>query len=259
MEIFSGMARIVFSLVFSGLFILFVMPVVLVGIVNVGNVFGAVVSALLTAICIFPEKFRELISLLQKSTGGKIILYSAGTAVIVFAVTAVIISALMVKTMNNSPKDENTTLVVLGCKVKNGSPSLMLRRRLDTAYEYLSLHENVKAVVSGGQGEDESISEAECMKDYLVSKGISPDRIYMEDKSVNTQQNLSYSREIIKNNNLCEAITIVTDGFHQYRAGMFAKKQGIEPYSISGYTTWWLVPSYWVREWFGIVYYAVFG
>ena len=63
MEIFSGMARIVFSLVFSGLFILFVMPVVLVGIVNVGNVFGAVVSALLTAICIFPEKFRELISL----------------------------------------------------------------------------------------------------------------------------------------------------------------------------------------------------
>ena len=50
----------------------------------------------------------------------------------------------------------------------------MLRRRLDTAYEYLSLHENVKAVVSGGQGEDESISEAECMKDYLVSKGISP-------------------------------------------------------------------------------------
>ena len=97
------------------------------------------------------------------------------------------------------------------------------------------------------------------MKDYLVSKGISENRIFMEDKSVSTQQNLSYSREIIGKNNLSDNITIVTDGFHQYRAEMFAKKQGIETYSISGYTTWWLVPTYWVREWFAIAYYSIFG
>ena len=229
------------------------MPVILVGIVNVGNV---VRCGSFGISCgnhsYFPEKSVHILSELWKNTGGKILVSAAGIFFIAFAAAAVIMSVLMVRAMNDYPKDSNTTLVVLGCKVKNGAPSLMLRRRLDTAFEYLSQNENANAVVSGGKGDDEIISEAQCMKDYLVSKGISENRIFMEDKSVNTQQNLSYSREIIGKNNLSDNITIVTDGFHQYRAEMFAKKQGIETYSISGYTTWWLVPTYWVREWFDI-------
>ena len=252
-------SMIVLSAIFLGLFILFVMPMILVGIVNAGNVIGAAVSAFLAVSFFFHEKSVHILSELWKNTGGKILVSTAGIFFITFAATAVIMSVLMVRAMNDYPKNSNTTLVVLGCKVKNGAPSLMLRRRLDTAFEYLSQNESANAVVSGGQGDDEIISEAQCMKDYLVSKGISENRIFMEDKSVSTQQNLSYSREIIGKNNLSDNITIVTDGFHQYRAGMFAKKQGIETYSISGYTTWWLVPTYWVREWFAIAYYSIFG
>lgn len=259
MDIFARTVRIAASAVFIGFFAVFAATALYGGIVNIGNIFGAAVSALLAAAFIFSEKSAKILSSLWKSTGGRIFLSVSGIIIIFFAVAAIFMSVLMIKAMNDYPQNENTTLVVLGCKVKNGAPSFMLKRRLIAARDYLSAHESVKVVVSGGQGQDEIISEAQCMRDYLVSEGISPDRIFMEDKSVNTEQNLSFSREIIKNNNLSEDITIVTDGFHQYRAEMFAKRQGTNPHNISAHTPAWLVPTYWIREWFGIAYYAVFG
>ena len=133
-----------------------------------------------------------------------------------------------------------------------------MKRRLDCAYEYLSEHENVSVIVSGGQGSDEIISEAQCMKEYLTESGISPERIFMEDKSTNTEENLKFSQEIITGAGLPEKITLVTDSFHQCRAEMLAENIGIKPYNISGYTSWYIVPTYWVREWFGIAYYFIF-
>ena len=135
----------------------------------------------------------------------------------------------------------------------------MLKRRLDAAYGYLSEHDSVCAVVSGGQGSDESISEAQCMKDYLVARGIAPERIFMEDRSVNTEENLRFSKAVISENGLPGRITLVTDNFHQYRAELIAESNGIEAYNISGKTSWYLLPTYGVREWFGIVYYKLFG
>ena len=96
------------------------------------------------------------------------------------------------------------------------------------------------------------------MKDWLVEKGISPDRIYMEDKSVNTEENLSFSKKIIDENGLPQRITIVTDGFHQLRADILAERIGIESRNISAKTKWYLLPTYWVREWFGVLYYMLF-
>ena len=96
------------------------------------------------------------------------------------------------------------------------------------------------------------------MKDWLVANGIAPERIYMEDKSVNTEENLRFSKRIIDANGLPQRITIVTDAFHQLRADILAKKQGIESNNISADTVWYLLPTYWVREWFGIIYYRIF-
>ena len=136
----------------------------------------------------------------------------------------------------------------------------MLSRRLDAAYKYMSEHETVCAVVSGGQGSDEAMSEAECMRSYLTDKGIAPERIFMEDKSTTTKENLEFSKKLIAENGLPQKVTLVTDGFHQLRAEMLAAKAGIaSPYNISGYTSWYVIPTYWVREWFGIVYYKLFG
>ena len=96
------------------------------------------------------------------------------------------------------------------------------------------------------------------MKTYLTERGIAPERIYMEDRSVNTEENLRFSQEIIRREGLSENITIVTDVYHQYRAEMIAKQQGINgTLNISADTSWYLVPTYWTRELIGIGYYYI--
>jgi uncharacterized SAM-binding protein YcdF (DUF218 family) len=80
----------------------------------------------------------------------------------------------------------------------------------------------------------------------------------MENKSTSTEENLRFSKEIIDKEGLCGEITIVTDGFHQLRADILAKKQGIEARNISASTEKWLLPTYWIREIYGVAYYLVF-
>ena len=240
-----------------GLFLLFLLPVAK-GIINLGNGVGMFASAAVLLIILFWEKFREFIDHCTEKPLGKALIAILAGLTALCAVIAVVISAFMTMAASDRLKDENTTLVVLGCQVRNGVPSLMLGRRLEAAYSYLSEHESVNAVVSGGKGEDESISEAQCMREWLVGKGIAPARIYMEDKSVNTAENLRFSKKIIDENGLPGRITIVTDGFHQLRADIIAEKQRIESCNISADTPFYLLPTYWVREWFGVLYYKIF-
>lgn len=250
--------RVLPTLISFILLLLFIAPF-FAGIVNIGNCAGAAVSALLLGISAFYNPFSRFISLLWHKPAGKILVCAVSAAAAVCVIIAVTISCFMISASRDNPKDIKTTVVVLGCKVKDGRPSLMLKRRLDAAYEYLAEHENVNVIVSGGQGYDEQISEARCMYDYLVSRGIAPERIIMEDKSESTYENLKFSCEIIEKNDLCDQITIITDGYHQLRAEMIAAELGIEAYNISADTSWWLVPTYWVREWFGVTYQFVCG
>jgi len=85
--------------------------------------------------------------------------------------------------------------------------------------------------VSGGQGFDELISEAEAMKRYLIEKGISPDRIQLEDQSTSTYENLVFSKEImtIENAN----VILVTSDYHMYRAKRIGKRVGFDIQGIS--------------------------
>lgn len=89
-------------------------------------------------------------------------------------------------------------IVVLGAQLKTTGPSRVLQYRLDTAYEYLTAHPDTKVIVSGGQGSNEPASEAQGMCDYLVKRGIEPDRIILEDKSVNTEQNIRFSKDFCR-------------------------------------------------------------
>ena len=93
-------------------------------------------------------------------------------------------------------------MIVLGCGVNGDRPSLMLTERLDAAYDYLNTHEEVVCILSGGQGKGENISEAECMYRSLTEKGIARDRLYKEDRSTSTRENLLYSKKIIEEKNL---------------------------------------------------------
>ena len=97
-----------------------------------------------------------------------------------------------------APKQGAATVVVLGCKVNGDQPSLMLRRRLECALEYLRTNEQAVCVVSGGPGSNESHSEAYVMEKFLVENGIAPERVEQEALSTNTDSNIANSLQLIE-------------------------------------------------------------
>lgn len=120
----------------------------------------------------------------------------------------------------NSPQ----TVVVPGCSVLGTHPSKMLIRRLEAACKVLQQHEEYPCVVTGGQGRGEDCTEAQAMKDWLVCRGIAAQRIYLEDRSTNTWQNLSFAKEVMDRNHLPKQILVVSDRYHLYRCSRIAKQ-----------------------------------
>lgn len=225
---------------------------------NIGSIAGMFICALLTGILIKRAAFVSFVKAAYGSLAGKVIITAIAALAAVGIITAIVISVLMISAMDRLP-DEPTTVIVLGCRVKESGPSLMLQKRIDAAYDYMSSNEGVICIASGGQGSDEPMSEAQAIKNVLVEKGISPDRIIMEDKSENTFQNIRNSLEIIDSMGMSRKAVIVTSEFHQLRAKMIASKQGLECYSKSSPTYLPLLPSYWVREWFGVLHELIIG
>ena len=122
-----------------------------------------------------------------------------------------------------------------------------LLRRLKKAQTYLSVHKETKVIVSGGQGKGEVITEAEAMADYLQNQGIEKMRIYLEDRSRTTQQNLEFSETFLDKEKHC--VGIVSNNFHLYRACQIAKRLGyqrIEPVAASCHPL--LFVNYMIRE-----------
>ena len=143
---------------------------------------------------------------------------------------------------------EPRLMVILGCQVKPWGPSILLQDRLDKALDYLEEHPDVQVVVSGGQGPDEPTTEAQAMYDYLVEYGVEPERIWQEDQSHNTRENLQFAQEIAQEQGMGEEIAVVTQGFHMYRATQLAKAAGFTPYSLVAETEPLLFPEYYGRE-----------
>lgn len=220
---------------------------------NIGTVFG-ILAALYSVIMglLMPTQ------LIGKANAKRIIYHIFLDIYIVLVVFAAVLSGLMIGALNNTPaKGSDATVVVLGCQVRaDGTPSLMLRNRINAAAEYLKANPQADCIVSGGKGGNEPISEAEAMYNELIKLGISDSRIKKEDKSDNTVQNLEFSKPLLDGKT---DIIIVTDGFHQYRASLMAKSFGMQSTAINADTPSFLLPLYWVREWLAICHFAVFG
>ncbi|MFJ7737057.1 YdcF family protein [Lysinibacillus sp. NPDC097287] len=121
----------------------------------------------------------------------------------------------------------NAYAIVLGAKVKeNGEPSLSLQYRLETAIEYLKKYPHVKVIVSGGQGNEEPMSEAERMYTYLLEAGIVEERIIQEGASTSTYENLLFSKGLLPEGE--KGLTIISSDFHLARAQYIAEKLDLE-------------------------------
>lgn len=194
-----------------------------------------------------------------QTVAGKIVLSSLTGIVAALLVLFCVISCLMVAANCQKPA-QDATVVVLGAALRGETPSRLLRERLETAKDYLHQNPTAVCVVSGGQGEDEVCSEALVMKRYLVQHGIAEQRIYMEDNSTSTFENIRFSKELIEQQGLSPNIALVTQEFHQYRAAKLARQAGFENIgALPSQTPFYLLGSYWVRDFAGICHLAVFG
>ncbi|MBO5248452.1 MAG: YdcF family protein [Clostridia bacterium] len=126
------------------------------------------------------------------------------------------------------------TVIVLGCSVRGETPSLMLRYRLEAALEWMTMHPNSVAVLCGGQGEGEDISEAECMKRWLMQHGIDESRLKKEDTSTNTRENIRNAKKIVDDNtdDPTQAV-VVSTGFHLFRSKRICESEGFSAYGIA--------------------------
>ena len=165
---------------------------------------------------------------------------------------ALICSVLLLSAGMKKPKSSDT-VIVLGCQIKGTRPSKMLRQRLDKAYSYLTENPDSVAIMSGGQGPDEVMPEAEAMYNYLIDKGVAPERLFVEPNSHNTEQNMQYSAEIIKKEGLDKNVVVITQSFHQYRSSVYARQAGLNAHAINCKTNPGTLPTYWLRELFAIV------
>ena len=163
-----------------------------------------------------------------------------------------ILEGMIVSRFNATAEAGADYVIILGAQWRTTGPSYVLQKRLDKAIGYLLANPDTKVIVSGGQGYDEPVSEAEGMKGYLEEAGIDPERILTEDASTNTTQNLICSGELLNKSE--DKVVIVTNNFHMFRALAIAKKQGythVEGLSAGMYPI--TVPNNLLREAFGVV------
>ena len=231
----------------------FLLPFVYARILNIGNATGILVLFLILLYGLFMPGIHKGIRAAWKKKAGKIVITAAGVLAGLVILLAGIETGCMIHAATRKPA-KDATLVVLGCRTYGDRPSIMLASRLDAAYEYLTEHPDALCVVSGGQGADEPVSEGEFMYQYLVKKGIAPERIYRETESTSTRENLQFSKRIREAEGLNPRIAIVTNEYHEYRASMIAKALDLEHSAVSAGTPLWLFPTYYVRELYGILY-----
>ncbi|MCR5120833.1 MAG: YdcF family protein [Ruminococcus sp.] len=228
-------------------------------VVNAGNIIGIAVCGAAAFLTLDAFGIRTaLVNAWKNSLPARIGLCGAAVVFTAGIIIAAVLSIGMVRAMNNAPEKEPKLVIVLGCQVRGERPSKMLARRLDIAYGVMERYPSAMVVVSGGKGSDEAISEAECMKRYLTEKGADVSRIIMEDTSTTTFENISNSFAITDPMGLGRDITIVTDGYHQYRAALIAKSMGAgEVTAVSANTEKRFIPTYWVREWLALAWFKI--
>ena len=154
-------------------------------------------------------------------------------------------------------------LIVLGAAVYGDQPSLTLVRRLEGTKAYLDAHPETVAIVSGGMGKGETITEAQAMHDWLIAHGVAPERVIMEPKATSTLENLTYAFDLIRERGDVPAgrVAIVSSAYHLYRAKLMARDLGVS--DAAGVAAPWgyffVMLNYFIREAFGVTHLWVFG
>ena len=238
MKAFKVVCRILGAVVAAVGLVAFIAPVFKYGLLNIGNLTGMALCGWMLVLCVTP-----LPRLFKRYAVTRWLFRVINVCYAIFLLYGAVVTGAILLACSDTPAP-NATAVVLGAQVKGTNPSVILYGRIQAAERYLQENPEAKAVLTGGKGSDEQISEADCMYNVMVAEGIDPQRLIKEDKAT----------ELIGQNGLNPDIAVVTDGFHQFRAKLIAQKQGVSGKlgAVCADTDWVFVPTYTVREWLAL-------
>ena len=149
----------------------------------------------------------------------KILFYSLVCIAVIFMLFLIVYGSL-----DNVVYDEDA-VIVLGAGIRGEEPGDSLKRRLDITVDYYNKNPNAIIVVSGGQGPQESTTEAQAMKKYLTEHSIPADRILCEDRATSTEENFAFSKAILDEIFTEEyTVAFITNDYHVYRSEFIASK-----------------------------------
>lgn len=147
-------------------------------------------------------------------------------------------------------------VIVLGSGLIDGEVPPLLAARLGKARAVFergaAAGRPVRMVTSGGKGEDEPVAEAVAMRDFLVAGGFAAP-VLVEDRSVNTEQNLAYSAELLRAESVSGPVTVVTSDFHALRAALLMRKAGLPGYAVGARTPRYFWPAAVIREYAAVL------
>ena len=174
------------------------------------------------------------------------IIFFIGLAFFVF------LCAVMAYGSRNTTTGKEKVVIVLGAGLHGDVVSDTLRRRLDAALEYhFEQNPNALIVVSGGQGPQETTTEAKAMAAYLQAHGVPKAQILLEEASTSTQENFRFSLRLLQQLGFTgqEPMVFITNDFHSYRSAAYAKKVGFSAvHCKSTGTSLWVLPGAAMRE-----------
>lgn len=159
----------------------------------------------------------------------------------------------------NRPIHNKDFILILGCGLIGDRVPPLLASRIDRGikfyYEQKQIKNRVtpKLVVCGGQGADELMSEAEAMKLYLIDNGVAEEDIILEDKSTTTYENMKFAKQKMDSIKSKYKCIFVTNNFHLFRAGIYAKKAKLKCDGIGSKTALYYLPNAFIREYFAIL------
>lgn len=159
----------------------------------------------------------------------------------------------------NQPKFNQDYIVVLGAGLIGGERvTPLLAKRIDRAIQFYKKQSEEtfsppQLLMSGGQGPDEKIPEAQAMREYALEQGIPDADILMEAQSTNTLENMRFSKEIMERENPSGYHAIFTsNNYHIFRAGMYAEEVGLKIDGIGSKTARYYLPNAFLREFIAV-------
>lgn len=225
-----------------------------------GYSFSALVCCCLIAIIGFYTVSKMLLPSFPKSM---VLLRRIFTVCLIIGLLVVgVTECIIIKASFGTPEEEVDYMVVLGAKVRNDGPSVSLWDRIYAAAEYMEAHPNVIAIVSGGQGTDEPMTEAQAMYDELLKLGVDPQRIWLEDQATSTWENMHYTLDLIeeKTGERPTKLGVLSSEYHLFRASLFAKACGVDFVGIPARTSRFSqMVNHFMREVAGVWHYILLG